>query len=270
MEKSSSFKHPSTSIREDDSKQFISKAEKNRLSNVKYDSNIPSTMTVGGIEEGFVGTMEIKELMFNLLHPYVKPEVELTTSVGATIVFEKGSVINSLTYTAKCKPLSEAISKIEVIINDSIVKTQNFNNGLSEVVSSGEIANVNSDKVIIAKAYDSKGTSVSNTKRMSYVYPMYIGSLTSTTVGSIQAMSKRLVNKSNQSYTFSISNRKMCIATPNGWSINKITDPNGFDMTSSFSKTTIAIPCLDGSNQQYEVLTSASTTQSNFTVQFNI
>ena len=61
----------------------------------------------------------------------------------------------------------------------------------------------------------------------------------------------------------------MVFATPaaNGV-IKTITDPNGFNVTDTFTQTTVSITGLDGTAQQYYVYTSAPTTVSTFNMKF--
>ena len=61
----------------------------------------------------------------------------------------------------------------------------------------------------------------------------------------------------------------MCIAIPSGWTLKTIIDTNGFDITKSFTKSTINIYCLDGVTRPYTVYYSEPTSQNNFTVKFN-
>ena len=82
-------------------------------------------------------------------------------------------------------------------------------------------------------------------------------------------MTKKVVTRGSQSHTFNITNKRMCIAVPSEWVLKSIIDPNGFDITSSFSKTTISILCLDGTSRSYTIHYSETTSQNNFTVKFN-
>lgn len=107
-----------------------------------------------------------------------------------------------------------------------------------------------------------------------FVYPLYIGSLdagaSNPTADQIKAMEKKVVNKANQSYTYTVDNKRMAIACPPGWRLSKIVDPNGFDVTSSFAVKTLSITGLDGTAQTYTVYVSEPTTQTGFKVAFNI
>ena len=82
-------------------------------------------------------------------------------------------------------------------------------------------------------------------------------------------MTKKIVNVGSQSYTYTINNKKMCIAFPSGWTLKNIIDPNGFDITQSFTSETVNIYCLDGNSKPYTVYSSEFTSQSSFTVKFN-
>ena len=109
----------------------------------------------------------------------------------------------------------------------------------------------------------------SNSINIKFINPIYIGSLSEVNSTNIKAMTKKIVNVGSQSYTYTINNKKMCIAFPSGWTLRNIIDPNGFDITQSFTKETVNIYCLDGSNKPYTVYSSEFTSQSGFTVKFN-
>ena len=83
-------------------------------------------------------------------------------------------------------------------------------------------------------------------------------------------MTKRVVNPSNQSYSFTMLNKRMCISVPSSWTIKTIVDQNGFDITNSFTTINVNITCLDGVTRAYKTYISNVNTQNNFTVKFNI
>ena len=51
--------------------------------------------------------------------------------------------------------------------------------------------------------------------------------------------------------------------------IAKILDPNSFDVTNTFNKTTMSIIVLDGTAQNYYVYTNSASTVTNFAMKFN-
>ena len=54
----------------------------------------------------------------------------------------------------------------------------------------------------------------------------------------IKNMTKKIVNVSSQSFTYNIDTKRMCIAVPSGWNLKSVIDPNNFNITSSFVKST--------------------------------
>ena len=85
----------------------------------------------------------------------------------------------------------------------------------------------------------------------------------------ISGLTKKVMSPANVNNSFTLTDSRMCIATPPGWTIKSIIDPNGFDITSSFSSQTVEVTCLDGSVISYTFYISDVTSQSGFTVKFN-
>ena len=62
----------------------------------------------------------------------------------------------------------------------------------------------------------------------------------------------------------------MVIAYPASYgNISTIIDPNGFDITGSFTKSQVAVTANDSTSQTYNVYVSSANTNSNFKVSFN-
>ena len=129
--------------------------------------------------------------------------------------------------------------------------------------------NVKENVTYSATVSDGTTTVNSNTISIKFINPIYIGSLSTVDATNIKTMTKRVVNVSNQSYIYDITNKRMCIAVPSNWALKTIIDANGFDITKSFTKNTRNIYCLDGLTRPYMVYYSEPTSQNNFTVKFN-
>ena len=230
--------------------------------NVTYISDKPSTVAVGGLPLGYTSDgISLVKLIDDMLHPYKAPSITLSISPNTTL-YELGKVISSLTVSTSPKQGSKDIESVKILKNNSVISSGITNVKLTET-------NVKENVSYSATVSDGTTTVNSNTISIKFINPIYIGSLSTVDATNIKAMTKRVVNVSNQNYTYNITNKRMCIAVPSGWTLKTIIDANGFDITKSFTKSTINIYCMDGVSRPYTVYYSEPTSQSNFTVKFN-
>ena len=229
--------------------------------NVTYISDKPSTVAIGGLPLGYTSDgISIVELIDNMLHPYKAPSISLSITPSNTL-YELGATINSLTLKATITQGSNDITSL-VFLKDGSPLPSTSNPTLTQ-------SNIRNNVTYSAYVSDNINRINSNSINIKFINPIYIGSLSEVNSTNIKAMTKKIVNVSSQSYTYTINNKKMCIAFPSDWTLRNITDPNGFDITQSFTKETINIYCLDGNSKPYTVYSSEFTSQSSFTVKFN-
>ncbi len=229
--------------------------------NVTYISDKPSTVAIGGLPLGYTSEgISIVELIDNMLHPYKAPSISLSMTPSNTL-YELGATISSLTLKATITQGSNDITSL-VFLKDGSPLSSTSNSTLTQ-------SNIKTN--VTYSAYVSDGTNRinSNSINIKFINPIYIGSLSEVNSTNIKAMTKKIVNVGSQSYTYTINNKKMCIAFPSGWTLKNIIDPNGFDITQSFTSETVNIYCLDGITRLYTVYSSEFTSQSGFTVKFN-
>lgn len=228
-----------------------------------YVSNKPSTVEIGGIPIGYVSDgISLTELIDAMLHPYKAPNVSVSMSPSTTL-YELGSVIKTLTLNVKTTQGSENISDVTLLRDGNNLKTSSIAN------FSQTVEDIKANSTFNAYARDEKKITYSNTLYINFVDPIYIGALSNVTTSEIKKMTKIIANPSSQSYTYNITNQKMCIAFPSNWKLKSIFDVNGFDITSSFSSQLFNMICLDGKSKSYTVYCSNITSQKNFTVKFN-
>lgn len=233
-----------------------------KAANVTYISDKPSTVAVGGLPLGYTSDgISLVKLIDDMLHPYKAPSITLSISPNTTL-YELGKVISNLTISTSPKQGSKDIESVKILKNNSVVSSGTTNVKLTET-------NVKENVSYSATVSDGTTTVNSNTISIKFINPIYIGSLSTVDATNIKTMTKKVVNVSNQNYTYNITNKRMCIAVPSGWTLKTIIDANGFDVTKSFTKSTINIYCLDGVSRPYTVYYSEPTSQSNFTVKFN-
>ena len=229
--------------------------------NITYISDKPSTVAIGGLPLGYTSDgISIVELIDNMLHPYKAPSISLSITPSNTL-YELGATISSLTLKATITQGSNDITSL-VFLKDGSPLPSTSNPTLTQ-------SNIRNNVTYSAYVSDNINRINSNSINIKFINPIYIGSLSEVNSTNIKAMTKKIVNVSSQSYTYTINNKKMCIAFPSGWTLRNIIDPNGFDITQSFTKETINIYCLDGNSKPYTVYSSEFTSQSSFTVKFN-
>ena len=229
--------------------------------NVTYISDKPSTVAIGGLPLGYTSDgISIVELIDNMLHPYKAPSISLSMTPSNTL-YELGATISSLTLKATITQGSNDITSL-VFLKDGNPLPSTSNQTLTQ-------SNIRNNVTYSAYVSDNINRINSNSINIKFINPIYIGSLSEVNSTNVKAMTKKIVNVGSQSYTYTINNKKMCIAFPSGWTLRNIIDPNGFDITQSFTKETVNIYCLDGNNKPYTVYSSEFTSQSSFTVKFN-
>lgn len=240
---------------------------------ISYIDNEPVINSIGGITAGSTypdGT--VQQVIYDLLHPYVKPTISLSASPTGGVK-EKGTTLSSVRFTATTGKKSANITKVEFFVNGSsagVIESPNATGG-TETLSYG--SNITANTSVYANVTDAKnGTTKSNTILYTFVYPAYVGSLdasaSSPTQQQIKAMEKKVQTKGSVSYTYTVNNKRLCIACPPGWTLSKITDPNGFDVTATYAKSTLSVTGLDGTAQTYNIYLSEPTTQTGYKVTF--
>lgn len=234
---------------------------------ITYKSTVPSTIDFGGIKKGYLPPedgINVLKLLDQAMHPYIytAPKISFSINPSATL-YELGFVIATLTLKANAIKGIEEITEVG-ILQSGVVLGTSTNTSFSKILT-----NIKSDISFSAYVTDGVQRVNSNTIGIKFVNPIYVGSLVNVTEEEIKNMTKKIVNVSSQSFTYNIDTKRMCIAVPNGWNLKSVIDPNNFNITSSFTTTTINITCLDGIAKPYNVYYSDYTSQSNFTVKFN-
>lgn len=239
-----------------------------------YKNATPMNISVGGygIGTSFPTDKTIVEMLDGLLYPYTLPSVSLSMNPSASVK-EYGNPISSVILSANIIKKSSDIVKIEYYKNGSLIKTNTSLANGNSVDTYTDSTGVNSTTTYSVKLYDSKPNSVTSSSSFTYVYPMYIGSLSmlNPTESDVKAMTKRIVTKGNQSISYTISSSRFCFAYPSSYgNIVSIKDPNNFEMINSFTKTVSTFTMLDGLSVSYNIYTlSSQTSQTTFTVTYS-
>ena len=273
------YVHPNTHsadmIIETNEKQFISKEEKGLL---RYTNKQPTLTAHGGIPAGTTfDNKALAEILGDILYPYVAPTVTCTVTAPANGgVYEYGANPTITSVRVGVTKKSKDITKIEIFNTEDIsgpLATQTdgvkdggtFNYSISKVLD-----NLTSNLRIRARITDASGKTVTADSGAFYViYPMWYGAIDkNATVDQnvVKSVTKLVQTKSNRSLTFTSDNQRLMIAYPASYGqITSIMDPNGFNITDTFTRYTVSMKF--GSNDvQYFAYVNEASTVNNFTV----
>ena len=244
-----------------------------------YTNTTPTVNAHGGIAAGTTfDNVPITDMLTKILYPWVAPSVSASsTPNGGT--YEKGNKQTVTSIKATVTKKSARIVKVEAYDGSTLLGTKEgtdlntINNGSGSVTFTVSVV-VSSNKNLQVKVTDSddKVTSA-NTGSFTFVYPYYYGVVNADVTpdaDTVKNLSKLVQSKGTKSVPFTADNQKMVFATPTGNGVIKtITDPNGFNVTDTFTQSTLSVTGLDGTAQSYYVYTSnGASTVSNFTMKF--
>ena len=243
----------------------------------------PVVSAHGGIAAGETfDEVPVTDMLTKILYPWVAPVVNAvvaTPSNGG--VFETGNTQTVTQINVTVTKKSANITKVEIFDGDSSLGAKEGTD-LDEINASGTAktlaftglnVSVSANKSFTAKVTDADEEVTSDTTgAFSFVYPYYYGAVAADATineATVKALTKVIQAKGTKALNFTASNQKMVFATPKSYGVIKtITDPNGFNVTDTFTQTEVSITGLDGTPQDYYVYTSAATTVSAFKMTF--
>lgn len=273
--------HPASMITQDDTHQFITKAQKEQLTgNITYTNATPIVSAHGGVAVGETfDNVPISKVLDKILYPYVAPVVSASAapSNGGTFEIGVGTTVTSV--TANVTKKARNITKVEVFGSDSSTALATK----TDAVSAGGSFTLKFSKELKAAAAngtrftvkvtdsDNKVTSA-NTGTFSLVYPFYQGVVAAgatVDAAAVKALTKKIETKGNKKWAYTATNQKMVFAYPASYgSLTKIFDANNFDVTGTFTKSTVNIACADGTSVAYNVYVNSASTVSGFNMDF--
>jgi hypothetical protein len=241
---------------------------------VTYTNDTETYISVGGISTGETFDSQTVVQMFDrLLYPYVQASISLNSSPNPSVQ-EFGTSIDSVTLNVNVTKMSNNITKIwyyknGVLINEN--DSPNPNGGMNSFVDNNSI---NMTTTYYVSVTDDKPYTInSSSTTFQYVYPFYVGDVSSQnpTESDIKAMNKQVKVKSNTTYNYTLTNSRFAIAFDSSLGLlTHIYDANMFDITSDFTLSTLIFTMLDGQNIQYNVYVNNNmTTQTGFNVYYN-
>ena len=248
---------------------------------VTYTNNIPVVQAHGGIAVGETfDAVPVTEMLTKILYPWVAPTVSatvVTPSNGGT--FEKGNTQNITSIRVSVTKKSSNITKVEIFDGSTSLGSKTgadldtLNTSGSATFTFTVDVDVTANKNFQAKVTDAaEKVTTANTGSFSFVYPYYQGVIAADATAdeaTVKALTKLIQAKGIKAITYTASNQKMVFATPKANGVIKtITDPNGFNVTDTFTQSEISIAGLDGTAQDYYVYVSGATTVSAFKMTF--
>ncbi len=269
----------------DSSEEYITTEQLNttveQINNKITESDIFVTdMTVingiGGIESGSnLNGMTTLEILNKLIFPYVAPSITISSTPNGGL-YEKGNVQTITNVRVTVTKKSERIIKIEIFDGETslgILEGTDIENG--GTFNFEVNVSVNSmNKQLRAVITDNSNKSYSlKTNSFNFVYPYYVGVCdvnSEITESLIKGLIKKIETKGSKTITYTTNNQRMIFAYPTSYGlISKILDANSFDVTNTFSHSTLNIIGLDNTSQSYYVYINGASTVSNFNMKFN-
>lgn len=255
-----------------------SKADK---SEILYSNQTPIVQSHGGIAAGETfNNVPITEMIDKILYPWVAPVVSARVAAPANGgTFEKGNTQNVTSITVTVTKKSSDITKAEIFDGSNSLGSKTgadldtLNSTGSATFTFPVDVDVTANKSFQAKVTDAaEKVTTANTGSFSFVYPYYQGVVSADAAVNetvVKGLTKIIQAKGTKAVTYTASNQKMVFAVPKANGVIKtITDPNGFNVTDTFTQSEISITGLDGTAQDYYVYVSGATTVSAFKMTF--
>ena len=167
---------------------------------------------------------------------YVAPSITSFTASSNGGTFEVGTTISApITFNWNFNKDIATQTLTDCTLADETVRTATYD------------TDITTNKTFTLSASDGKNN-VSKSISYKFVYPYYVGVLNTNTPteSDIVGLTKKVEAKGNKTLEFTTSQSYMAFAYPSSYGdISKIVDQNGFDVTASFTKSTIVINSVD-------------------------
>lgn len=239
-----------------------------------------TTKSAGGIPVGAdLSNKTLLEIIGDMLYSYqATTNVRLTAANPTGGVFEAGTVKNITDATVAWNAGSTQVTKAEVLVGGVVKGTAQVSAGTSAKVTLDSPIEIGSTGVstttITGRVWDDEGKKSYSGGSISwtYVYPFYHGvapAAGEVTDEMIKGMNKHIEAKGNKKWTFTANNQRCVFAYPaSHGNIHKIFDQNNFDVTSTFTKSTVQVTGLDNTAQTYNVYMNEAATIDGFAFDF--
>ena len=256
------------------------KGDAGDVTGVTFTCEDKTLSALGGIPAGSTfDEIPVADVLYQLLYPYTKPTVSAkVTSPANGGVYELGTTVDVTQIQVTAGKKSKAITSIEVFDGSTSLGALPNETTTADAIAAGGSFNftvdvdVTSNKSFTAKVSDGNNTVSANTGSFNFVNPYYWGVIDATstiTADIVTGATKKVEAKGTKTPAFTTSNQRMLFAYPASYgALSKITDPNGFDVTSSFAQSTVTITNAAGTEVSYYVYVNSASTNTNFKVTF--
>ena len=243
------------------------------ITNIEYDSDNKQLVltlqngnqTTVNIEEALGGCMFTDQNKTDLdtLVKWYESETYTYPSLSASSTpnggtYEKGNTQNVTKITASVTKGTSNVVKLEALDGSTVIKTITGTDLTGSQSFTDLSLSVSSNKNFTVKATCADGkTKSATTGSFNFVYPYYWGVVAADVIvnaATVTALAKKIESKGTKKPSFTANNQKMVFASP--YKVTKITDPNSFNATETFTMSEIKITGLDGTAQTYYVYVS--------------
>ena len=193
---------------------------------VKYSNDLLSDVT------------NVKQALDSILAKlyYVKPSINSFTASTNGGVFEVGTTITApITFNWEYNKNITTQSLTNCTLTDETVRTVTYD------------SDITTDKTFILTASDGENT-VSKSIGYKFVTPYYVGVSTTDvlTETEITALTKKVETKGSKTVDYTTSQSYMVFAYPKSYgAISSVVDKNGFNVTDSFTQSTITVGTVE-------------------------
>ena len=230
---------------------------------IKYTSQVPTTAAVGGIEEGYIppsSGIDILDLIYNLLHPYVAPELTATMlprnggTVGIATTQNITGVRVSLNKTGGNKIMSYQVYDVDSDFDSHVplgeLYSEDYENGFTtgaqtvSLNSPYQMTQASAHKYLTVRVMDLDGReTVVKTASFNFVETYYWGTapgetvIDETFVNGDDDKTTQASAKGTKVVSVNPTNEFVYFCAPKSYGeIATVKDQNQFDNTSEFTK----------------------------------
>lgn len=185
-----------------------------------------------------ISVTNVEEALNKLIsdYYYVKPSVTSFTSTPTGGTFEIGTTITApITFSWNYNKDITTQTLTDCTLADETVRTATYN------------SDITTNKTFTLSANDGKNN-VSKSISYTFVSPYYVGvsSTDTLTETDIKALTKKVEVKGNKTINYTTAQSYMVFAYPSSYgAISSIIDQNGFNVTDSFTKSTVTVNSVE-------------------------
>lgn len=223
---------------------------------ILYSNNTPTPKDIGGITKGSTfENMGLKEILENLLYPYVAPVIKSTSLTNYVEMGNGSKVVGA--FTVSIAKGSKDITSAELKISDNTPNTRDILNSIIGVnnlpcgdtysvafnIQNIQLSETNNTTIELTIS-DGTDTYSKVLVTFSHIYAKYVGVADSieSLETSLTSSTKSITPKGAFTYFYNAANQIPFFAYPVSYGkLSKIQDANGFDVTNTFGTKTVSV-----------------------------